>query len=111
MEEQNSNFGGTVGKKQIVPEAMSAMIWGIVSLATMAMFGFIASFVAFSKRRRAFALYNENPANYKEKSLNILRTAKTCGTIGLIASIIFTFIWIAYIVLIVYLISMSNSYY
>lgn len=109
MEEQNSNFR-SVGKKTIVPEAISAMIWGIVSIATMAAFGFIASFVAFSKRRKALALYNENPSNYNEKSLNILKTAKTCGTIGLIASIVFTFIWIAYIVLIVYLVSMSNSY-
>lgn len=111
MEGQNSNFIGNTQKKKMAPEAMSAMIWGIASIAAMALFGFIASFVAFSKRKKALRVFEENPGMYNEKSLNVLKTAKTCATIGLITSICFTIFWILYIVLIVYLISMSNSYY
>ena len=110
MEVQDSNLGGTGLKKKMVPEAMSAMIWGIASIAAMAAFGFIASFVAFSKRKKALRAYEENPTMYNEKSLNLIRTAKTCGTIGLFASIAFTIFWILYIAFIVYIISMANSY-
>jgi len=97
-------------RKKMAPEAMSAMIWGIASIAAMATFGFIASFIAFSKRKKALALYEANSSDYNEKTLNLLKTAKTCGTIGLITSIVFTIFWILYIVLIVYLVSEANSY-
>ncbi|MBI5541550.1 MAG: hypothetical protein HY951_15920 [Bacteroidia bacterium] len=85
-------------KKKVVPGAVSAMIWGIASLAAMAAFGWIAAIVAFSKRKKALATYEQNPSDYSEKSLSVLRSAKTFSIIGLIASSVFTLIWIIYII-------------
>lgn len=105
MENQNP-----VVKKPIVAGAVSAMVWGIVSIVTLYLFGWVASIVAFSLRRKALELYESNPSEYNEKSLNFLKTAKICATIGLWVSIGTTILFIAYIALIVTLVS-SHSYY
>lgn len=88
-------------KKKMVPGAVSAMIWGIMSLAAMAAFGWIAAIVAFGKRKKALALYESNPTEYSEKSLNILKSAKTFSIIGVIASGLFSLIWVIYIIAII----------
>lgn len=87
-------------KKKMVPGAISAMIWGIMSLAAMAAFGWIAAIVAFGKRKKALALYESNPTEYTEKSLSILKMAKTFSIIGLIVSALFTLYYLAIIVLV-----------
>jgi hypothetical protein len=86
-------------KKKVVPGAVSAMIWGIASLAAMAAFGWIAAIVAFSKRKNALTMYNGNPSDYSEKSLSLLKMAKTFSIIGLIASCFFTLYYIGIVVL------------
>ncbi|MBI5541549.1 MAG: hypothetical protein HY951_15915 [Bacteroidia bacterium] len=96
-------------KKKIVPGALSAMFWGISSIMALYMFGWVASIVGFSKKAAAQKLYDENPNEWNEKSLNILRTAKTCSTIGLWVSIFSTIMLILYIVFIVSMV--SHSYY
>jgi hypothetical protein len=101
MEGQNVNIDGPAVKKKLVPDALTAMILGIVSIVTMMYFGWIASIIGFSKRRKALALYEANPSQYSEKSLGILRTAKTLNTIGLIVSIISTVLFILYIVVLI----------
>ena len=85
-------------KKNVVPGAVSAMIWGISSLAGMAAFGWIAAIVAFSKRSKGLALYNANPTEYSPKSISVMKMAKTFSIIGLIASCLFTLYYLAIIV-------------
>jgi len=97
-------------RKKMAPEAMSAMIWGIASIAAMAAFGFIASFVAYAKRKKSLALYEANPSQYNEKTLNLLKTAKITATIGLISSIFMTLFWIIYIIAIIYFVSEASNY-
>ena len=96
-------------KKQIVPGAFSAMFWGISSIMAMYMFGWVASIVGFSKRSAALKLYEENPSMYSEKSLSILRIAKTCSMIGLFVSIFSTIILVLYIVFMVLM--ATRNYY
>jgi hypothetical protein len=109
MEEQNSTNTGTAVRKKIVPEALAAMILGIVSIVTLYLGGWIAAIIGFSKRNKALKLYEENPSLYNDKSLNILRTAKTLNTIGLIVSLITTLLFILWIVFVVAMVS-SYSY-
>lgn len=109
MENQNSSTGNAEVKKAIVTGAVPAMIWGIISIVTCMYFGWIGSIVSFSKRKKALQLYEANPSNYDEKSLNFLKSAKICATIGLWVSIFATFFFIVYIVFIVFMI--SGSYY
>ena len=111
MDNQNSNTGGVDVKKRIVPGAIPAMVWGIISIATLMYFGWVASIVAFSVRRKALKLYEENPSNYNEKSLNFIRTAKVCATIGLWVSIFSTLLFILYIIFIITIFSHSYSPY
>jgi hypothetical protein len=87
-------------KKKMVPGAISAMIWGIMSLAAMAAFGWIAAIVAFGKRKKALNLYESNPTEYSPKSLSILKMAKTFSIIGLIVSALFTLYYLVIIVLV-----------
>lgn len=101
MEGQNANPSGAPVKKKIVPDALAAMILGIVSIVTMMYFGWIAAIIGFSKRTKALNLYNENPSQYSEKSLSILRTAKTLNTIGLIVSLVTSVLFILYIVVLI----------
>lgn len=101
MEGQNVNINGLAVKKKIVPDALAAMILGIVSIITLYMGGWIAAIIGFSKRTKALNMYNENPSLYSEKSLNILRTAKTLNTIGLIVSLAATLLFILYIVVLI----------
>ncbi len=109
MEEQNQNLNNSNVKKQIVPGAFSAMFWGISSILAMYMFGWVASIVGFSKRSAALKLYEVNPNVYSDKSLNILRTAKTCSMIGLFVSIFSTLLLVLYIVFMVWM--ATRSYY
>ena len=106
--ETNQGNTSTI-KKQIVPGALSSMFWGISSILGLYMFGWVASIVGFSKRSKALKLYNENPSVYSEKSLSILKTAKTCSLIGLFVSIFSTLLLILYIVFMIYMV--SQSYY
>jgi hypothetical protein len=101
MEGQNANISGPAVKKKIVPDALASMILGIVSIITLYMGGWIAAIIGFSKRTKALNLYNENPSLYSEKSLNILRTAKTLNTIGLIVSLATTVLMILYVVVLI----------
>ena len=97
-------------KKKIVSGAIPAMIWGIISIATLWMFGWVASIVSFNMRRKALSDYEASPEAFNEKSLNILKTAKVTATIGLWVSIGTTLLFILYIVFIIAIVS-SRSYY
>lgn len=90
MEEQTLQPNSAPNKKKLGPHAISALIWGIFSIVTMVYLGWVASIIGFSQRSKGLRVYNENPDTYSEKTLNVLRTAKTLNLIGLIVSIFTT---------------------
>ncbi len=98
MEEQTSQPVSANEKKKMGPHAISALIWGIFSIVTMVYFGWVASIIGFSQRSKGLRVYNENPGTYSEKTLNVLRTAKTLNLIGLIVSVVTTVLFLLVIV-------------
>jgi hypothetical protein len=88
MEEQSHEFKKTVLRQKMVPYSVTAMVFGIVSIAVMCYFGWVAAIVALVLYSKAMAIYRENPPDYKESSLKILRAAKITGIIGLIVSVV-----------------------
>jgi len=101
MEEQHSEIRRTVLRQKMIPYSVTAMVFGIVSIAAMCYFGWVAAIVALVLYKKGMKIYNENPPDYKQSSLGMMRTAKICGTIGLIVSIVTTILYILYIVLII----------
>ncbi|MEI6124131.1 MAG: hypothetical protein WCQ95_10960 [Bacteroidota bacterium] len=111
MEEQHpQQFHKTVLRQKLAPYALTAMIFGIISIAVMCYFGWVAAIVALVLQKRSMKIYNENPPNFKESSLKMLKAARICGIIGLIASIVTTVFYILYFVLIVGLASHSYNF-
>ncbi len=97
MEENNNQeFHRTVLKQKMIPYAITAMVFGIVSIAVMCYFGWVAAIVALVLRNKAMKIYRENPPDYKESSLKMLNAAKICGIIGLVVSIVVTVLYILY---------------
>ncbi len=99
MEEQTHEFRKTVLRQKMIPYSVTAMVFGIVSIAVFCYFGWVAAIVALVLHSKAMKIYNENPADFKESSLKMLRTAKICGIIGLIVSIVSSVIYVMYFVL------------
>ncbi|HNW89494.1 MAG TPA: CCC motif membrane protein [Bacteroidales bacterium] len=87
-------------RQKMIPHSITAMVFGIVSIAVMCYFGWVAAIVALVLYNKGMKIYNENPPDYKPSSLGMMRTAKICGIIGLIVSIVVTLLYILYIVLI-----------
>lgn len=108
MEEQQTEFRNTVLKQKMIPYSITAMVFGIVSIAVMCYFGWVAAIVALVLYKKGMKIYNENPPDYKQSSVGMMRTAKICGIIGLIVSIVTTLLYIIYIVLIVGLTAYSS---
>ena len=101
MEEQTHEFRRTVLRQKMVPHSVTAMVFGIVSIAVMCYGGWVAAIVALALYSKAMRIYHENPPDYKESSLKMLRAAKICGIIGLIVSIVTTLFYLLYIVVMV----------
>ena len=98
MEEQTHEFKKTVLRQKMVPHSVTAMVFGIVSIVVMCYGGWIAAIIALALHSKAVKIYQENPPDYKESSLKMLRAAKICGIIGLIVSIVTTLFYILYFV-------------
>jgi len=99
MEEQPHEFRRTVLRQKPIPYAVTAMVFGIVSIAVFCYFGWVAAIVALVLQSKALKIYHENPANYKESSLKFLKTAKICSIIGLIVSIVSGILYVLYFIL------------
>jgi hypothetical protein len=108
MEEQTHEFRRTVLRQKMVPHSVTAMVFGIVSIAVMCYGGWVAAIVALALHSKAMKIYQENPPDYKESSLKMLRAAKICGIIGLIVSIVTTLFFLLYILVMV---GVSNHYF
>lgn len=96
MEEQAHEIKRTVLRPIMIPYSVTAMVFGIVSIAVMCYGGWIAAIVALILYSKAMKIYREHPANYKESSLKMLRAAKITGIIGLIVSIVTTLLYFLY---------------
>jgi hypothetical protein len=107
MEEQTHEFRRTVLRQKMIPYSVTALVFGIVSIAVLCYFGWVAAIVALVLHSKAMKIYHENPPDYKESSLKMLKAAKTCGIIGLIVSIVFTLFYIVYFVVLASLTSHS----
>ncbi len=100
MEEQQTEFQSPVTGQKMIPYSITAMVFGIVSIVVMCYFGWVAAIVALVLHKKGMRIYNENPSDYKQGSLSMMRTAKVCGIIGLIVSIVSTVLYLLYFVFI-----------
>lgn len=88
MQEQENTFTTRVLRKKMIPYSITAMVFGIVSIAVFIYFGWVAAIVALVLYNKAIKIYQENPSQYKESSLKMLKAAKITGIIGLIISLL-----------------------
>jgi len=98
MEEQTSVPNVATEKKILGPCAISALIWGIFSIVTLMYLGWVAAIIGFGRRSKGLRVYNENPGKYSEKTLSVLKTAKTLNLIGLIVSCATTLLFLLVII-------------
>jgi predicted secreted protein len=101
MEEQTHEFRKRVLRQKALPYAVTSMVFGIVSIAVLCYFGWVVAIVALVLHSKAMKIYHENPPDYKESSLKMLKAARTCGIIGLIVSIVATLFYILYFVVLI----------
>jgi len=97
-------------RREVAPSAVPSLIFGIISLTTMALFGWIMAIVALNHVRKAKAAMELEPDRYSEASARLVKAGRTMGTLGLIFGLLGILVWIIYIVFIVYLVSQSHSY-
>jgi hypothetical protein len=110
MEEQTHEFKRTVLRQKMIPYSVTAMVFGIVSIAVMCYFRWVAAIVALVLHSKAMKLYRENPPDYKESSLKMLRAAKITGIIGLIVSILAMIFYVLYIFVLIHMEHHSYNY-
>lgn len=77
-----------VVKKELVPGAILVLIMGIISLSSMAFFGWIPALVALNHYKRGMTANDENPGRYSETSVNMAKSGKKMADIGLILGIL-----------------------
>lgn len=104
MEIQQTEYKRTMLRQKMIPYSITCMVFGIVSIAVLCYFGWVAAIVALVLHKKAMKIYNENPPDYKESSLKMLKAGKICGIIGLIVSIVTTVFYILYFAFIFYIV-------
>jgi len=87
-----------------IPGSIISLIFGIISLVlcwyfwvpfagiVLCIASLIFAIVAMSKGKKAIALFNETPGQYKQGSLSLAKTGKILGLIGIIVNAIFLII-------------------
>jgi hypothetical protein len=103
---------GVPYKKESLPNSVAALVFGIVSLATMAYFGWIMAIIALNNAKKALKISEMNPGRYSEGSLRMANAGRIMGIIGLVMGILGVFVWILYFFLIFALVSpLSHHHY
>jgi hypothetical protein len=97
-----------VVKKETLPNAVIALVMGIVSLSTMAFFGWILGIIAMSNAKKALQISEQNPGRYSDVSLSMMRAGRTMGLIGIIMGFVGILVWILYFAFIFFVISMAE---
>jgi hypothetical protein len=98
-------------KNENAPHAISGLVFGIVSLATMAYFGWIMAIIALNNAKKALSVIEQNPGKYSDVSLRMANAGRTMGIIGLIFGILGILIWILYFVFIFTLITWATPHH
>jgi hypothetical protein len=107
---ENNRYAYPHVKKPMLPNALSALIFGIVSLCTMAFFGWIMGIIAINNAKRAIKMAADFPGRYSENSLKMANAGRTMGIIGLIFGLLGIIVWILYFVLIFALVSWTSQH-
>lgn len=87
-----------------IPGSVISLVFGIISLVlcwyfwvpfagiVLCIASLIFAIVAMSKGKKAIALFNQAPGQYKQGSLSLAKTGKILGLIGVIVNAIFLII-------------------
>jgi|WetSurMetagenome_2_1015567.scaffolds.fasta_scaffold598108_2 hypothetical protein len=97
-----------VVKKETLPNSVTALVMGIVSLATMAYFGWILGIIAMNNAKKALQISEQNPGRYSDISLSMMRAGRTMGLIGIIMGLVGILVWILYFVFIFLIIDFAE---
>ncbi|MDR0505247.1 MAG: hypothetical protein LBH32_00285 [Dysgonamonadaceae bacterium] len=84
-----------------LPNSTAVLILGIASIVTCCCYGIpgiICGIIAIVLANSAVKMYAVNPDAYTESSYKNLKAGKVCAIIGLIISVLCTFLYIAMIV-------------
>lgn len=95
-------------RKPVLPNSIPTLVFGIISLATMALFGWIMGIVALNLGNKALEEAEANPGKYNTASLGMARAGKTMGLIGLILGLVGILVWVLYFVFIFWLVSQAE---
>jgi hypothetical protein len=98
-------------KKENLPNSVSALVFGIVSLATMAYFGWIMAIIAMNNAKKALEIAAQNPGRYSDSSLRMANAGRTMGIVGLVLGLLGIVVWILYFIFIFYLVSYTSHHH
>ena len=91
MENQNQQaYQANDVKKQAAPYSISAMILGIASIVSCAIYGagIVLGIIALLHTKKANAFMLNNPDAFTPSSLKMVKAGKICGIIGIILSVL-----------------------
>lgn len=95
-------------RKENLPHSVPALIISIVSLATMAYFGWIMAIIALSNANKALKIAGQYPGRYSDGSLRMANAGRNMGIIGLVLGLLGIIVWILYFVFIFALVSWAS---
>jgi hypothetical protein len=98
-------------RKENLPNSVSALVFGIVSLATMAYCGWIMAIIALNHAKKAKLIAEQNPGRYSDSSLRMANAGRIMGIIGVVAGIVCTFLWVLYFIFIFTLITSTSHHH
>jgi hypothetical protein len=95
-------------RRRNAPGSIGALVFGIVSLSTMAFCGWIFAIVALNLAKKAKAAIERKPAFFSLGSERMANAGHIMGIIGLIFGLLGILVWALYIGLIVFLVSRGH---
>lgn len=75
-------------RKTVAPYSVPALILGIVSLANMAILGWIPAIIALNYASKALQVCADSPGKYSDNSVSMARAGQKMATIGLVLGIL-----------------------
>ena len=95
-------------RRRNAPGSIGALVFGIVSLSTMAFCGWIFAIVALNLAKKAKTAIERKPTFFSLGSERMANAGHIMGIIGLIFGLLGIVVWALYIGLIVYLVSLGH---
>jgi hypothetical protein len=94
----------------MLPGAIATLVFGIVSLSTMACFGWIMGIIALNHAGKARQAAEESPGKYSDVSLSMSNAGRTMGLLGLIFGLLGILVWVLYFAFIFFVISKAGNF-